>query len=95
MSRTPLGMVPDKKVPLEMYEARNAVAIAKARGAEKYAPEIYSKADGGLKLSEAALARKKDKKEIISLARQTVQSAEDARELTGAQAGRGAGGDGA
>jgi outer membrane protein OmpA-like peptidoglycan-associated protein len=78
----PVNMTPDKNTPPEMYQARNAVAIAHAMGAEKYAPEVYSKADGGIKLSEAAIARKKDKKEVISLARQTIQSAEDARELT-------------
>jgi outer membrane protein OmpA-like peptidoglycan-associated protein len=79
---TPLGMSYDKKIPLEVYEARNAVAIAKAQGAEKYAPEILKKAVGGVDVTDAAIARKKSKKEVISLARQTVQSGEDARELT-------------
>jgi len=78
----PLALTLDlKNVPLEVYEARNAVEIATARGADKYALEIFSKADGGLKLTEAALARKKDKKEIISTARMAVQSSEDARAL--------------
>ncbi len=79
---TPVGMTQDNKIPLEVYEARNAVAIAKAQGAATYAPEIFKKAEGGIQLTDAAIARKKDKKEIISLARQTVGSAEDARELT-------------
>jgi outer membrane protein OmpA-like peptidoglycan-associated protein len=79
----PLALTLDlKNVPLEMYQARNAVEIAKSRGAEKYAPEILSKAQGGLDLAENALARKANKKEIISLARQTTQSSEDARALT-------------
>lgn len=78
----PLALTLDlKNVPLEMYEARNAVEIAVARGADKYAPDIFSKAQGGLKMAENALARKANKKEIISLARQTAQSAEDARAL--------------
>jgi len=78
----PLALSLDlEKVPLEMYEARNAVDIARSRGAEKYAPEIFAKADGGLKLAENALARKANKREIISTARTTVQSAEDARAL--------------
>ena len=78
----PLALTPDlKNVPLEMYEARNAVEIAKSRGADKYAPEIFTKADGGLKIAENALARKADRKEIIASARLTVQSAEDARAL--------------
>jgi outer membrane protein OmpA-like peptidoglycan-associated protein len=79
----PLALTLDlKNVPLEMYQARNAVEIAKSRGAEKYAPEILSKAQGGLDLAENALRRKASKKEIISLARQTTQSSEDARALT-------------
>jgi outer membrane protein OmpA-like peptidoglycan-associated protein len=78
----PMGLTMDlKKIPIEVYEARNAVEIAKSRGAEKYAPEIFSKADGGLKLTEQALASKKDKKDLISRARMTVQSSEDARAL--------------
>ncbi len=78
----PLDLTVDlKKVPLEVYEARNALAIASSRGAEKYAPEIFSKADGGLKLTENALAKKANKQQLVSLARSTVQSAEDARAL--------------
>jgi outer membrane protein OmpA-like peptidoglycan-associated protein len=79
----PLALIPDtKNVPLEMYEARNSVDIAGARGAENYAPDIFSKAQGGLSLAENALARKAERKEVISLARQATQSAEDARALT-------------
>src|SRR5437764_5708735 len=79
----PLGMKPDlKTIPLAVYEARNAVEIAKSRSADRYAPEIFSKADGGLKLTEAAVARKQDKKEIIAIARMAVQSSEDARALS-------------
>jgi outer membrane protein OmpA-like peptidoglycan-associated protein len=78
----PLAMTPDlSRVPLEMYEARNAVDIAKSRGAVKYAPEIFSKAEGSLNMAENALASKADKKEIVSTARQTVQFSEDARAL--------------
>jgi outer membrane protein OmpA-like peptidoglycan-associated protein len=65
-----------------MYEARNAVEIAKGRQADKYAPEIFSKAEGSLALAENSLARKEDRKVIISNARQTVQFSEDARLLT-------------
>jgi outer membrane protein OmpA-like peptidoglycan-associated protein len=79
----PLALTVDlKSAPIEMYQARNAVEIAKSRGADRYAPEVFSKAQGGLELAENALARKADKKQIISLARQTQQSSEDARALT-------------
>jgi hypothetical protein len=70
-----------KNVPLEMDEARNAVHTAKSRGAEKYAPKIFAKADGGLKMAENALARKADKKDAISSARSAAQFGEDARAL--------------
>jgi len=77
----PLALSLDPKVPLEMYEARNAVEIAKSRGADKYAPEIFSKAESSLKMAENSLASNADKKAIISTARQTVQFSEDARAL--------------
>jgi hypothetical protein len=79
----PLALTLDlKNVPLEMYEARNAVEIAKSRAADKYAPEIFSKAEGSLKMAENSLARKADKKEIVSTARQAIQFSEDARALS-------------
>ena len=78
----PLAMTPDlRDVPLEMYEARNAVEIAKSRGADEYAPGIFSKAEGSLKIAENQLESKADKNAIISTARQTVQFSEDARAL--------------
>jgi outer membrane protein OmpA-like peptidoglycan-associated protein len=78
----PLALTPDlQRAPLEMYEARNAVDIAKSHGAAKYAPEILTKAQASLDMAESALAAKGDKKQIISTARQTVQFSEDARIL--------------
>jgi outer membrane protein OmpA-like peptidoglycan-associated protein len=78
----PLALTLDlQKVPLDVYEARNAVEIAKSHGAEKYAPEILSKAQSSLTMTENSLASKEDKKVIISTARQTAQFAEDARAL--------------
>jgi outer membrane protein OmpA-like peptidoglycan-associated protein len=77
----PLALTLDPGVPLEMYEARNAVEIAKSRGADKYAPEIFSKAEGSLQMAEKSLASKADKNAIISTARQTAQFSEDARIL--------------
>jgi outer membrane protein OmpA-like peptidoglycan-associated protein len=62
-----------------MYEARNAVEVAKSHGAEKYAPEIFSRAEASLKMAENDLASKADKNAVTSTARQTIQFAEDAR----------------
>ncbi len=78
----PLALKPDlKKVPLEMYEARNAVEIAKSRGAEQYAPEVFSKAQASLQSAENVLAQDSGKNKVISAARQTIQFSEDARAL--------------
>jgi outer membrane protein OmpA-like peptidoglycan-associated protein len=78
----PLALMPDlKKVPLDMYEARNAVEIAKLRGAEQYAPQIFTKAQSSLQAAENALSQDADKNQVISAARQTIQFAEDARAL--------------
>jgi outer membrane protein OmpA-like peptidoglycan-associated protein len=79
----PLALSLDlKHVPLEMYEARNAAEIARSRGADRYAADIYAKVDESLKKAEDALARKAGNQEIVSAARQAVQFAEDARALT-------------
>jgi outer membrane protein OmpA-like peptidoglycan-associated protein len=78
----PLAMTPDlSRVPLEMYEARNALDIARSRGADKNAPEIYTKARASLEQAESLLASGANKKQIISTAKQTVQFSEDARAL--------------
>ena len=79
----PLALTPDlKKVPLDMYEARNAVEIAKSRGAEKYAPEILGKAQSSLQMAENSLSSGADRSQVITQARATIQFAEDARALT-------------
>ncbi len=78
----PLALTPDlKKVPLDLYEARSAVAIAKSRGADTFAPQIFAKAEGSLQMAENALAQGVGRDKIISAARQTIQFAEDARAL--------------
>ena len=79
----PLALTPDlKKVPLDMYEARNAVDIAKSQKAELYAPEIFSKAESSLQLAENSVASQAQRSQIITNARQTIQFAEDARALS-------------
>jgi outer membrane protein OmpA-like peptidoglycan-associated protein len=79
----PLAMTPDlKNVPLDMYQARNSVDIAKSKGAEKYAPDVFTKANSSLQMAENALASKADKSKVITNARQTMQFAEDARALS-------------
>ncbi len=75
-------VVLDAKLPLEFYEARNAVRIAKSAGAERYAGPSYENAIRQMKEADAlATSRHEDKKSLISVSRETVQTAEDAREI--------------
>ncbi len=72
----------DRKVPLELYEARNAVQIARWTGAERYAADTYQKAVNGLTNAEGYLKGKSGSKPIGTVAREAVQMAEDARIIT-------------
>jgi outer membrane protein OmpA-like peptidoglycan-associated protein len=72
----------DPKVPLELYEARSAIHIARATGAEKYAADTIRKAADLLSQAEGYQARKAGNKPVSMIAREAVQTAEDARVLT-------------
>jgi outer membrane protein OmpA-like peptidoglycan-associated protein len=72
----------DRKVPLELYEARNAVQIARWTGADRYAADTFLKAVQGLENAEGYLQGKGGKKPIGTVAREAVQMAEDARIIT-------------
>jgi outer membrane protein OmpA-like peptidoglycan-associated protein len=73
---------PDKKTPLDLLEARNALRIAAWGGANTTAPEVYQKALSLLNEAEDLQRRDKSKKDISTAARNAVQMAEDARILT-------------
>ncbi len=77
----PLNLTVDPKIPLDLYEARNAVQIARAVGADKYAEDTFLKALRALEQAEAYLARGAGSKPVAMLAREAVQTAEDAREI--------------
>jgi len=68
--------------PLDLLEARNAVAIAKAAGAQQYAGDSLSKAEGFLARAEDYLQRKQGRTPIGTVSRGATQMAEDARVLT-------------
>jgi outer membrane protein OmpA-like peptidoglycan-associated protein len=72
----------DSRVPLDLLEARNAVAIAKAAGAKQYAPDSLTKAEDMLQRAEDYLQRKQGRTPIGTAARGATQMAEDARVLT-------------
>jgi len=74
------GAQPD--VPLDLLEARNAVAIAKASGAAQYANSSVMKAEDMLQRAEDYYQRKQGRTPIGTAARGATQMAEDARVLT-------------
>jgi outer membrane protein OmpA-like peptidoglycan-associated protein len=69
----------DKNTPLDLYEARNAVRIARWVGADKDAAESFVKAEKLLQQAEAYKARKAGTKPVAMTAREAAQTAEDAR----------------
>lgn len=75
-------MVIDPKVPLELYEARQAIQIARATGAAKYANDTFKKSTDLLAQAEGYLARKAGMKPVAMISREAVQTAEDARVIT-------------
>jgi outer membrane protein OmpA-like peptidoglycan-associated protein len=69
-------------LPLEFYEARNALRIAQSEGAETYASASYQHAVELMKQADAdATNRHIDRKPLIAVSREAVQTAEDAREI--------------
>jgi outer membrane protein OmpA-like peptidoglycan-associated protein len=77
----PLALKLDKKIPLELYEARNAVQIARATGADRFATETFQKAEKSLAQAEAYQERNAGTKPVTMTARETVQTAEDSRAI--------------
>jgi outer membrane protein OmpA-like peptidoglycan-associated protein len=77
----PLALKFDRKQPLELYEARNAVQIARAEGADRFAAETFQKAEASLARAEAYQDRRAGNKAVIMTAREAVQTAEDSRAI--------------
>ena len=70
----------DPKVPLELYQARNAARIGEWLGIDKYATESWAKALIELKNAEGYQSRKdSNRKSVQMTARDAVQIFEDAR----------------
>src|SRR5882672_5330122 len=69
----------DRKTPLELFEARNAVRIARIALADKYAASTFVKAEQQLRNAEEVYGRKSDKKSVEAAAREAVGTAEEAR----------------
>ena len=59
-----------------IYQAQNAIQLAKTAGADHYAADEIAKADS---LLQEAQTYRKDNKRAVSTAREATQAAEDAR----------------
>jgi len=70
------------KLPLEFFEARNALRIARSEGAEIYASDSYQHAVVLMnQVDEYATSKHIPTKPMIAVAREAVQTAEDARQI--------------
>jgi outer membrane protein OmpA-like peptidoglycan-associated protein len=71
------------RLPLEFFEARNALRIAQSEGADTYAHDSYQHAVRLMnQVDEDATTKHTDRKAMIGVAREVVQTAEDARAIT-------------
>ncbi len=69
----------DRKTPLELFEARNAVRIAHIAAADKYAASILSKAGQQLMHAEEIYRQKQNKAAVEAAAKEATETAEEAR----------------
>jgi outer membrane protein OmpA-like peptidoglycan-associated protein len=67
---------------LELYQAQNAIQIARSVGADQYAADTIAKADGLLADAQNMADRRQDTHMIVSRAREAAQMAEDARTVS-------------
>jgi outer membrane protein OmpA-like peptidoglycan-associated protein len=75
-------VVLNAKLPLEFFEARNALRIAQSEGAEQYAPGSYQHAVQLMNNADGyAVNKHMDRKPLIAVSREAVQTAEDARAI--------------
>ena len=64
---------------VEIYQAQNAVAIARSAGADQYAADTLQKAEDLLREAQAEQAGKAGMTAVVTTARHAAQTAEDAR----------------
>ena len=72
----------DSKAPLDIFQARNAVRIARAAKADQYASSTFAKAEQDLKQAEDYYRRKQGRTPIGTVAREAAQTAEEARVMS-------------
>ncbi|HLK65323.1 MAG TPA: OmpA family protein [Bryobacteraceae bacterium] len=66
---------------LEVYQAQNAVQIARSMGADQYAPDVFNKAEALYRTAQEAQMRHADRNTVVTAARQAAQTAEDSRAI--------------
>jgi outer membrane protein OmpA-like peptidoglycan-associated protein len=75
-------VVLNARLPLEFFEARNALRIAQSEGAEQYANDSYQHAVQLMNNADEYATRKHiDTKPLIAVSREAVQTSEDARAI--------------
>ena len=75
-------VVLNARLPLEFFEARNALRIAQSEGAEQFAPGSYQHAVQLMNQADGyATDKHMDRKPLIAVSREAVQTAEDARAI--------------
>jgi outer membrane protein OmpA-like peptidoglycan-associated protein len=75
-------VVLNSKLPLEFFEARNALRIAQSEGAEKYASSSYQRAVTLMDQADGYATRKSvPHQSLVAVSREAVQTAEDARAI--------------
>ena len=79
--RKPVDLNSNKKSPLELYEAQNAVQIAKYAKADEFASDTYKQAEDLWQQAQEYRDRKQWKPAVMT-SREAVQKAEDARTVS-------------
>jgi outer membrane protein OmpA-like peptidoglycan-associated protein len=69
----------DRKTPLELYEARNAIELSRIAGADRYSGDTWRRAEELLARAEEAHDKNKGRRTIVMAAREAAQTAEDSR----------------
>jgi hypothetical protein len=81
-SNSPQLSMEDYESVLALYQALNALQIAKAAGAERYAADTYQKAVVLYKQASDYQVKKLAGRQIVMTAREAAQTAEDARAIS-------------
>jgi outer membrane protein OmpA-like peptidoglycan-associated protein len=71
----------DLRVPLQLREAREAIAIARAQGADIFAPDVMAKVALNM-VNADGFYHSRNEKELNTVAREATQQAEDARRIS-------------